>query len=271
MTGKTNNDNCIYKIVIGPEYKNKQEITSFLKRKKRDKNYKVIDVGGSDGGDWCEEVVDSILDYNVPGTYGAPKERYNKGEISFFKGDITTEEGWEEILDYVKENGKFDFSICRHTLEDLLYPQFVTDKLEQISKRGWIAVPSKESECRRGYHPTLLNFRGCGHHHWIYVAYNDKIIGLEKMNWIEAISDLDLSGVDPRLGGSGWQSDSGPGMAKQELSFYWKNSIDIQYPLANGTHCLPEDYREKNPNLWEVYRLYKDPWEVWVHFLNKSL
>ena len=56
---------------------------------------------------------------------------------------------WEPIFDYVDKNGKFDFSICSHTLEDLNAPKQVMINLQKISNAGLIAFPSKYMEMKK--------------------------------------------------------------------------------------------------------------------------
>ena len=72
-------------------------------------NLTVIDVGGGINS-WCKHtthVVDIFVD---PGS----KEEFVQTHPNrkFFDFDITQRDNWKEVLDYVAENGKFDYCIC---------------------------------------------------------------------------------------------------------------------------------------------------------------
>ena len=91
--------------------------------------------------------------------------------------------------DYIEKNGKFDFVICRQTLEDLSHPELVVNKLQTISNAGWIGVPSKHFEMMKGIYKNNPNSRGLHHHRWIYTSKNGRWYGLPKMGWTDSISD----------------------------------------------------------------------------------
>ena len=91
-------------------------INYILKNKENNPNYKVIDFGGSHGG-WSTPYVDAIVDFN--------NIRVNPTNIVFFKMDMTNPNEYNELLTYVEKNGKFDFCIFTHTLEDIINPVFV--------------------------------------------------------------------------------------------------------------------------------------------------
>ena len=250
------------KISINTEEKHRLSVLSYLEQK----NHKVIDVGGAIYS-WAWKYTNAILDFNNPQCTIIPTNNpYTKYNIEFFRGDITTNEGWDQIFKYVEDNGKFDFSICRHTIEDLPNPDLVCKNLQQISKEGFIAVPSKESELRKYYHNSLPNIRGMGHHRWIFISYKGNIYGLPKMHWIESFSDKDLYNVNTALGASGALGN----YPKQELAFTWKDNFEIIYAHPFSYHDLPEEYIEKYPDICDVYRKHEEPWDVWKYLLNNS-
>ena len=76
------------------------------------------------------------------------------GSLKHFKCDITNPNDYNELLTYVTQNGKFDFCICTHTLEDIMNPIFVCEQIEKISNEGYIAFPSKYRELSRIYRKT---------------------------------------------------------------------------------------------------------------------
>ena len=141
-----------------------EEYISMLKDSKP--NMSVVDVGGGINS-WCTHtthVVDIFVD---PGS----KEEFVSlhPDRVMFDFDITQRENWSEILKYVEENGKFDYSICTHTLEDISNPSLVCEMLPKIAKRGFISVPSKYAEYLRfetWY--GIKGYRGFFHHKWIY-------------------------------------------------------------------------------------------------------
>ena len=99
------------------------ETKSFHLNRKKEGNFNVIDVGGSIGG-WSSNIIDAIIDFNEPVTY--------MDKIMLFKCDITHPDSWKDVLQYVKDNGKFDFCICTHTLEDIMNPIFVCEQISKI-------------------------------------------------------------------------------------------------------------------------------------------
>lgn len=101
-------------------------------------NVSVIDVGGS-ANLRVEDYTTHVLDFKP----------LNNKNIHYFSGDMELYDTWEPIFDYVDKNGKFDFSICSHTLEDLNAPKQVMINLQKISNAGLIAFPSKYMEMKK--------------------------------------------------------------------------------------------------------------------------
>ena len=87
-----------------------------------EKNYKTIDIGAS-AMYWsypeCKYVADSVVISNEGTT--------------FFNLNLEDKNTWNELLSYVETNGKFDFSICSHTLEDIFNPLDLIGLLTKIS------------------------------------------------------------------------------------------------------------------------------------------
>lgn len=182
------------------------EVIEYLKQKK----FKVIDVGAS-ANSWSNEVTSAIVD----------AVNYDNENKLFFKGDINSFELWQSVLDYVEKHGKFDFSICTHTLEDISNPKLVVSMLNAISNNGFIAFPSKYAECPR--HSRL--FRGWMHHRWIFNYEQDSVIGYPKLAFTEYLDYLDQIHHD---------------VSKEELSFFWKDTCDIQ--IINNDFFPSEQY-----------------------------
>ena len=84
------------------------------------KGGRVIDIGGANS--FANDFLDCIIDIRQP----------QASAKNIFVGDMNFPEFWEPILEYVKVNGKWDYSICTHTLEDITSPVFVSRMNEKI-------------------------------------------------------------------------------------------------------------------------------------------
>lgn len=162
------------------------------------KGKRVLDIGGT-LGNWASKYITHLVDVNPPN---------NVERVTYFKGDLGLPEVWNDILEDVDKNGKFDFIICTHTLEDLRNPQMVLYYMEKIGKQGFIAVPSKYVESGRWGAP----FRGWNHHRWIFNDENGELVIYPKLNFTEYLSILDHLG-----------SKNTPNI--EELQFLWSDTI----------------------------------------------
>lgn len=142
---------------------------------KKNKNYRVIDVGGNENS-WAKDWVTHLADIQID------KNKLTKDVISF-SVDIEDSEGWKPILDDVQNNGLFDFAICSHTLEDLNNPKITCKMLNNIARAGFISTPSKYAELCIFEYKSGLKYCGYHHHRWIYQIKNNKLIGTPKMNF----------------------------------------------------------------------------------------
>jgi len=180
---------------------NRDEVIEFIKKKKSQGNFTVVDVGGAING-WSGPYVDSIVDISPV--------KDNSSNIKVFNCDITHPDSWKEILEYVEKNGKFDFSICTHTLEDIINPGFVCEQISKISKEGYIAVPSKYVEMSKFEGP----YRGYIHHRWIFVIRDGKFIGYPKLNCLEYFN---------------FEKPVEQMMHLNDISFFWKDEVKVLY------------------------------------------
>ena len=195
---------------IGNVLKHRSEILDkIVDMKNKDPNFTIIDIGGSLDG-WSSHIVNAIMDINPP---------VINTNIRVFTANLNKQDDWKEVLEYVKENGKFSYAICSHTLEDIANPTLAMDMIPQISVAGYIAVPSKYREL------SFIegNYRGYIHHRWIYDYRDGKFIGFPKLSFIEYEKDLH------RLGNSSSEID--------ELCFQWSNLID--YEIINNDYMGP--------------------------------
>lgn len=163
-------------------------------------NYKTIDVGASLQF-WsypeCKFVADIV--------------KIEKDDVKFFNFNIQDKKTWTDLMDYVEENGKFDYSICSHTLEDVITPTDLLDLLPKISNKGYIAIPSKFDEF------SFLwgnKYRGNAHHKQIIDVKDDVICIYPKYPFIEVFDESNEL-LKNNLG--------------QELVIFWENEIPYKF------------------------------------------
>ena len=211
----------------------RNKVQTFLKD---NPDLKVIDVGGAMGS-WAEPRVNAYLDINAT-------KYLNNTEALLFDGNLSDPEGYDSVLAYVQEHGKFDFAICTQTLEDIRNPSFVLQMLPKIAKEGYIDIPSKYHEFRITEIPGTLDEwgltqynRGYTGHRWI-MNMADKVFEMyPKLPFVYNISDLDYLKVD----------EPEP-LVKGMLCFWWKDSIEWK--------IVGDDFLGPNPP--SVYNMYKD-------------
>ena len=201
----------LYDICISDVSSYKDAVIRDINAKKQaDPSFTVVDVGGSVNG-WTSSVVDAIVDINTV-QFGSP--------IRFFNVNINDESSWASVLDYVRDNGKFSYAICSHTIEDVCNPGLTLRMLPQIALSGTIAVPSKYREFSRIEGPYL----GYIHHRWVYDVRNGSLIGYPKLGFLE---------YHPRLRTLGNKDAS-----KEQLAFRWDGSIP--HSFVNGDYLGPD-------------------------------
>jgi hypothetical protein len=120
---------------------------------------RVLDVGGwarpLNRADW---VLD-LLPYETRGMLGADgpgPERF--AAETWVVRDVCDREPWPF------EDGRFDFAVCSHTLEDVRDPIWVCEELSRVARAGYVEVPSRLEEQSLGVHGPWV---GWSHHRWL--------------------------------------------------------------------------------------------------------
>ncbi len=165
-----------------------------------DNNYKTIDIGASLQF-WsypeCKFVADIV--------------KIEQEGVKFFDFNIQDKNTWAELLNYVEEHGKFDYSICSHTLEDVITPTDLLELLPKISKKGYIAIPSKYNEFMFLWDNK---YRGNAHHKQIIDVKDDMICIYPKYPFIEVFEETDKV-LENNLG--------------NELVVFWEDTIPYKF------------------------------------------
>lgn len=197
----------LYNIMLSSQ-KRDHVISYIEEQKKLNPDYKVVDIGGSASyTSWSHDVVDYIIDI----------EDCKHDRIKTFNVNINYESEWEKVLEFVKENGKFDFCICSHTLEDIALPALTLKMMPLISKEGFIATPSKYREFSRLGNQQWLGYI---HHRWIFTIVDGVYTALPKLNFIEYVQGI--GNIDDDV---------------SDLSFFWKDTIE--YKILNNDYMGP--------------------------------
>lgn len=193
-------------------YDDHKELLNFLQEKRAcSPDFTVIDVGAA-ANPWSLNVIDATFDKN-PCTVAK----------THFTGNFNDRRDWQPILDYVAKHGKFSFSICSHTLEDIAMPAIALEMLPLIAESGYLATPSRFSEFLRHEGP----YRGHIQHRWIFDATIEKIMLYPKLSFIEYMGyekEKELMG-DPN---------------KKEFRAYWRKNINFD--------IINDDYMGPTPN-----------------------
>lgn len=207
-------------MIVSWEYNGIGEKRNFVKEHINLSGYTAIDVGAS-AMYWsypeCKFVAD-VVDIQKEGT-------------TFFKVNLEDKNSWFELLKYVELNGKFDFSVCSHTLEDVFNPIDIIELLEKISVRGFIAIPSKYDEYSILYNNT---YRGNAHHKQFFDIKDECLIVYPKFSWSETDKRSDEI-VAQYKGG--------------ELSLFWEEKIPVKIfgkekPFSGDQELINHFYNE---------------------------
>lgn len=160
----------------------RQPLLVYLRPLVANQGYKVIDIGAS-ANSWTDPVTSATVDIKP-----LPESKLH------FQIDIQREKQWDKVLDYVDENGQFDFAICSHTIEDLHLPDVCLEYLPKIAKQGIVMTPSIHRELGKGDRGQPS--KGYDHHHWIYTRSNEnELLMIPKMVHLEHKSyNIDSSG-----------------------------------------------------------------------------
>ncbi len=123
------------------------------RRRQDPAGFTVVDVGGSMGG-WSFGSIDALVDAQAaapsavaPGVAAGGSPALS-GSVLQFRLNVNFESEWAPVLAHVKRHGKFKFSLCTHTLEDLALPQVSPHPHPALASSGVRVSPSFWSRVR---------------------------------------------------------------------------------------------------------------------------
>jgi hypothetical protein len=122
----------------------------------------VLDVGGGYSpfarADWVLDLI--AHDERRP----AEGERFTRD--TWVQRDACDREPWPF------QDGRFDFAVCSHTLEDVRDPVWICSELQRVAKAGYIEVPSRLEEQSWG---VVGPWAGWSHHRWLVDVTEESI------------------------------------------------------------------------------------------------
>ena len=196
-------------------------ILARLKASKVMRPLTVLDVGAS-ANPWTAEVLDAALDLNDS----------TLPNIVHFVGNINDVSAWDQVRRYVDVHGKFSYSICCHTLEDLAYPMVAMNMLPLVSEAGFISMPSFLRELTRRIEGGDSNWRGYIHHKWIFRVIDNELMLIPKMPFVEHLQYV----------------QDCPGDEFTELRIQWEK--ELPYKVFNNGYL--------GPNAGHIVQIYSD-------------
>lgn len=193
----------------------------YLRESKFDR---VLDVGGA-LGPWAKEFVTHYLDLVDIHTLSNPNpDIYNNVYVQRSTGIVGDIEMWETWVSLRYDFPRFDFAICTQALEHVGNPRIPLIWMPIIADEGYIGVPSKFTELRKGVHYNRLDswggmagyLRGFLPHRWIFTIREDRLWCWPKLpvfehlifNWVDSVPADEFNYV--------------------ELSFRWKDEIPFK-------------------------------------------
>jgi len=230
----------------------REDLFRYLEKRKYSR---VLDIGGADNP-WTAHYATAYFDMQDPHNYLKyfPNNvlKHDLGNVEVFLGDVNEPDAWIDIYHDVALNGKYDFCVCSHILEDIRDPVYVIKQMPKIAKGGYIGMPSVHWEM--GQDTELLDyvkenknlldwgltgtFKGFHHHRWIFTLKRKRgkfvLWAFPKLSFLEV-----MEGFEWVKGRDAWH----------ELTFWWKDEIAFQ--VYNNDYVGPvgayvcRDYRKQ--------------------------
>lgn len=192
--------------------------------------YRCIDFGGVHRP-WASKHVTTYVDLvdvedwekRYPGMYDPYPEVF---DVLHIIGDCEKYATWDQLVDIVEENGKFDFAISTHMVEHLSDPEAFLRRLPKIADKGYIGIPNKIFELGRGREFTeegierlglTGTYRGALPHRWISTIKDGVLWLFPKLGVLEFV-DLGFEDTLKHYEPLEWG----------QLGFFWEDDIPVR-------------------------------------------
>ena len=142
-----------------------------------------------------------------------------------FALDVNKESAWEPLLQHVEQAGKFEYAVASHIVEDVMNPEILLQMLPRVAQRGFISMPSKFTELKRGVE-GFGPHRGHIHHRWIGTIQTNRLLLLPKLSFLETLE----SSVE--VVGNALTADS------IDMSFEWDTWTGTSCNVLSCSHCF---------------------------------
>jgi len=148
-------------------------------------------------------------------------------------------------------DNEFDFSICSHTLEDLIEPSYLMKELMRVNQAGYIEVPSRLTEQTIGVEDAehrSCSVVGYSHHHWIVDSVSKTLTFYSKPNSIRK----DGATIIPL---STFEREVAEKPDAQFLSFFWEGSFSCEFVRGAAAGIRAREFRKslsiRGVEVWE--------------------
>lgn len=154
-------------------------------------HWRVVDIGGGAAPfERADHVIDGLAYEErgrLCGGQRPARERFTRE--TWTQLDLCQRQPWPF------PDGRFDYAVCTHVLEDLRDPIWVCAEMQRIARAGYIEVPSRVAEQSRGVEHPL--YAGYYHHRWLVSIEDGVLVFRHKPHSLHALRDAVVVTLGP--------------------------------------------------------------------------
>ena len=203
-------------------------------------NAKILDAGG-----WFKPFPSAthVVDLMPWESRGA------KLQLETLPNERFTKETWYQT-DFLKPDFKlpfddkyFDFSICSHTLEDLIEPLGLIRELMRVSQAGYIEVPSRFYEQTIGIKDRSSSVIGHSHHQWIIDKEENTLVFCKKQDSLIG----DSYAIPLEL----YEKNAKDNSDVAITYLFWVNQFEVNFEFGSVAINKAREFRQSLPTSWQ--------------------